>query len=65
VDPATGGRREFRGWASWSGTSFAAPKVAGAVAQEMYVTQCAARDAYLRLADYRRFRYPDLGVVFN
>jgi subtilisin family serine protease len=65
VDPATGGRREFRGWASWSGTSFAAPKVAAAVAQEMYLNQCPARAAYLRLVDHRRFRYPDLGVVFN
>ena len=30
-------RDEYRGWAPWSGTSFAAPKVAGVIAQEMYL----------------------------
>ena len=29
--------RQYRGWARWSGTSFSAPKVAAAIAQEMYL----------------------------
>ena len=29
--------RRYEGWASWSGTSFSAPKVAAAIAQEMYL----------------------------
>jgi subtilisin family serine protease len=65
VDEASGLVNEYRGWAAWSGTSFAAPKVAGVVAQEMYLSDCAAVEAWQRLTDYRRFRYPDLGIVFN
>ena len=56
---------EFRGWASWSGTSFAAPKVAGVVAQEMYLNGGTAQQAWKRLSDYHRYRYPDLGIVVN
>jgi subtilisin family serine protease len=60
--------RRFDGWARWSGTSFAAPKVAGAIAQEMYTSGVAgdtARQAWARLSDWQRYRYPDLGTVFN
>jgi hypothetical protein len=57
--------QQYRGWARWSGTSFAAPKVAGVVAQEMYLHDCSARDAWARLAGPARHRHPDLGVVFN
>ena len=53
------------GWARWSGTSFSAPKVAGAVAQEMYLTQSTAREAWRRLSHHSRYRFPDLGTVFN
>jgi subtilisin family serine protease len=53
------------GWARWSGTSFAAPKVAAVIAREMYLTGVDARTAWTRLSDYRRYRYPDLGTVFN
>ena len=55
----------FTGWARWSGTSFAAPKVAAAVAQEMYLSGSDAVTSWKRLADYRRYRFPDLGIVFN
>ena len=55
----------FTGWARWSGTSFAAPKVAAAVAQEMYLSGSDARTSWKRLSDYRRYRFPDLGIVFN
>ncbi len=55
----------FHWWARWSGTSFSAPKVAGAIAQEMYLTGATAKDAWTRLSDYQRYRYPDLGTVFN
>ena len=52
-------------WARWSGTSFAAPKVAAAIAQEMYLTASTPRDTWKRLSNYQRYRYPDLGTVFN
>ena len=55
----------FTGWARWSGTSFAAPKVAAAVAQEMYLSGSDATTSWKRLSDHRRYRYPDLGIVFN
>ncbi len=55
----------FTGWARWSGTSFSAPKVAGAVAQEMYLTQSTARESWRRLSHHWRYRFPDLGIVFN
>ena len=55
----------FTGWARWSGTSFAAPKVAGVIAREMYLTGDGPRAVWTRLSDYRRYRFPDLGTVFN
>jgi hypothetical protein len=58
-------RRSYREWARWSGTSFAAPKIAGAIAQEMYVSQVSAKEAWQRLSSTDRLRMPDLGVVFN
>jgi subtilisin family serine protease len=57
--------RAYAGYARWSGTSFSAPKVAGVIAQEMYVTGSAARDVWARLSNHQRYRYPDLGTVFN
>jgi hypothetical protein len=56
---------EYRGWARWSGTSVCAPKVAGAIAQEMYVHDGSAAEAWDRLTGPGRHRVPDLGVVFN
>ena len=55
----------YNGWAAWSGTSFAAPKVAGVIAREMYLKDISAKDAWSRLKSYQSFRYPDLGQVFN
>lgn len=55
----------FAGWARWSGTSFAAPKVAGVIAQEMYLTQSTAREVWRRLSHHQRYRFADLGTVFN
>ena len=56
---------EFRGWAMWSGTSFAAPKVAALIVREAARLGSSAPAAWRQLSDYRHFRYPDLGVVFN
>ena len=55
----------FTGWARWSGTSFAAPKVAGVIAREMYLTGDRPKVIWKRLSDHRRYRFPDLGTVFN
>ena len=57
--------QEFRGWASWSGTSFSAPKVAGALAREMYLHGGTAAEAWRRLSAPSRHRVPDLGVLVN
>jgi subtilisin family serine protease len=57
--------RHFSGWARWSGTSFAAPRVAGAIAQEMYLSQVSANEAWQRLSSTASLRIPDLGVVVN
>ena len=56
---------EFKGWATWSGTSFAAPKVAAVIVHEAARLGISAPEAWKRLSHYRHFRYPDLGVVFN
>lgn len=65
----TGGdRRIYNGYATWSGTSFAAPKVGAAIAREMYtslIPDDTARSAWNRLSSQNKFCYPDLGVVFN
>lgn len=64
-DPAGLDEAPFTGWARWSGTSFSAPKVAAVVAQEMYLTTSTPRDSWKRLSNYQRYRFPDLGIVFN
>jgi hypothetical protein len=56
----------FKGWARWSGTSFAAPIVAGAIAREMVLSGSTARDAAARVVDAPwLLRLPGLGTVVN
>jgi subtilisin family serine protease len=54
----------FGGYAEWSGTSFAAPAVAGAIARLAAAEDLAAPAAADRLLDPARHRaLPDLGVI--
>jgi subtilisin family serine protease len=67
TDSGTGGggqpAQSFRGWALWSGTSFAAPKVAGAiVALKTTAKLPSARAAAYELLAAPKWM-PDLGVV--
>jgi subtilisin family serine protease len=65
--PALAGRtpQSFEGWATWSGTSFAAPKVAGEIvalkATKNLPTARAAADKLLAAPKW----LPDLGVVLD
>jgi subtilisin family serine protease len=57
---------EFRGYASWSGTSFAAPAVAGAIARLAAAEDLEAAVAAARLLEPTHHRtLPDLGIVFG
>lgn len=57
---------DFSGWATWSGTSFAAPVVVGVLAREMAVSGISAADAVTRLIDHPALlRIPGLGTVIN
>ncbi len=59
-------RNQFNGWASWSGTSFAAPLVAAALAQEVLSTGDSPRDAVDRIIEQPElYRLQGLGVVVN
>jgi subtilisin family serine protease len=55
----------YRGWARWSGTSFAAPKIAGLIAQDLYLHEGTADEAWQRIAAGAPHRHPTLGRVFN
>lgn len=56
----------FRGWACWSGTSFAAPLVVAALAREMASSPCTATEAVDRVVHARHLvRIPCLGTVVN
>jgi hypothetical protein len=56
---------DYTGWACWSGTSFAAPVVAAALAREMADGMSAA-DAVARLVDHPALlRIPALGTIVN
>jgi len=56
---------DFTGWACWSGTSFAAPIVVGALAREM-AAGASATEAVTWLIDHPALlRIPGLGTVVN
>ncbi len=56
----------FTGWAQWSGTSFAAPVVVGALVRTMVSAQVPAAEAVRRVVDAPAlFRLPSLGTVVN
>jgi hypothetical protein len=42
---------KFEGWATWSGTSFAAPVVVAALAREMVLGNCGAKEAVKRVVN--------------
>lgn len=57
---------EFEEWAHWTGTSFAAPIVAAALARHIALTNGSAADAVRAVIDAPGlFRYPGLGTVVN
>ena len=57
---------DFRGWAKWSGTSFAAPIVAAAIAREASLYGISSKAAADRVVhDKRLYRMPGLGTVIN
>jgi subtilisin family serine protease len=55
--------KDFAGYAKWSGTSFAAPVVAGRVAALMSTKGMTVRDAIAELLDPAGPRIPDLGMI--
>ena len=57
--------QQFHGFAKWSGTSFAAPYVAGKIAALMAAKGMTARDAVSELLNAAGPRIPDLGVVVS
>jgi hypothetical protein len=63
---APGVVEHFDGWALWSGTSFAAPVVVGALARTMRAFGCTAAEAVTRVIDAPAvMRIPYLGTVVN
>ncbi|HVF32834.1 MAG TPA: S8 family serine peptidase [Acidimicrobiales bacterium] len=66
--PSSGGPDpdHLEGWATWSGTSFAAPLVAAALARDMVIGGRTAPEAVARVIDAPGLlRLPDLGTVVN
>jgi hypothetical protein len=68
IQPIPGGTDpdDFRSWARWTGTSFAAPVVTSTLMREMRITGCDARTAVRRTVEAPGlFRLPGLGTVVN
>ena len=64
--PANTDLKDFHGWATWSGTSFSAPFVAGVLAREVITRDISAEDAVTRIIDEPSLlRLPLLGTVVN
>lgn len=57
---------DFDQWATWSGTSFAAPVVVAALAREMVTTGCSAPEAVERVVRAPHLaRLPNMGTIVN
>lgn len=57
---------DFEQWATWSGTSFAAPVVVAALAREMATTGCTASEAVERIVLAPHLaRLPNMGTIVN
>jgi subtilisin family serine protease len=66
TDHAPSGDEDFAGYASWSGTSFAAPRVAGAIAAKAAANGISAAAAAAALIDPNTApSMPDLGVLVD
>jgi subtilisin family serine protease len=64
--PGVKDAEKFSGWAEWSGTSFSAPVVVGALAHEMVARKLTVAQAVERLIDAPGLtRIPYLGTVVN
>jgi Subtilase family len=66
LDPHHPDPDDFDGWARWSGTSFSAPVVAGALAHQMLAYGLSAQEAVAKVIDGPSLlRLADLGTVVN
>jgi subtilisin family serine protease len=66
TDHAPSGDEQFTGYASWSGTSFAAPRIAGAIAAKAAADGSSAAAAASALIDPNTApSMPDLGVLVD
>jgi Subtilase family len=63
--PANHSGEKYAGWVSWSGTSFAAPAVVGALASAMHAGLTKEQAVARLIDDPGLFRIPGLGTVVN
>ena len=67
-DPEQNGgnpRKVFKGWASWSGTSFASPKVAAALACRVATQNMTLPDAWADLVTGQPAQWDDMGYLLS